>query len=55
MGSQVVDTASASEFMAETMAKVSAEELADVVARLETKSRRFAGCLAEPGSVRSLG
>jgi hypothetical protein len=55
MGSQVVDTTTASEFMAETMAKVSTEELGRIVALLETKSARFSGPLAERGGARTLG
>jgi len=54
MGSQVVDTTSASEFMAETMEKVSTEELGRIVALLEIKSAEFSSRLAEPGAARAL-
>ncbi|MGH8975058.1 MAG: hypothetical protein ACRD0C_17885 [Acidimicrobiia bacterium] len=54
MGSQVVDTESASEFMRETLEKVSSEELAGVVGLLEQKAAGFARLLGAPGQARTL-
>jgi hypothetical protein len=54
MGSQVVDTTSAAEFMAETMAKVSPAELENISRLLITKAARFGVYLGEPGGARSL-
>lgn len=54
MGSQVVDTTSASEFMRETLENVSSEELAGVAGLLEQKAAGFARLLGTPGQARTL-
>jgi hypothetical protein len=54
MGGQVVDTQSAEEFMAETLDKVSREELLSVAALLDTKAAGFAALLGSPGQARQL-
>lgn len=50
----VVDTASASEFMRETLEKVSTEDLTEIAGLLERKRAVFAGLLGMPGQARSL-
>jgi len=54
MGGQVVDTQSASEFMRETLEKVSRDELLSVAALLDAKSAGFAALLGSPGQARKL-
>lgn len=54
MGGQVVDTQSASEFMQETLEKVSRDELLSVAALLDAKAAGFAALLGSPGQARQL-
>ncbi|HEV3362562.1 MAG TPA: hypothetical protein VG795_00210 [Acidimicrobiia bacterium] len=54
MGGQVVDTQSASEFMRETLEKVSRDELLSVAALLDAKAAGFAALLGSPGQARKL-
>ncbi len=54
MGGQVVDTASATEFMRETLEKVSSDDLIAIAGLLERKRAIFAGLLGRPGQARSL-
>lgn len=54
MGSQVVDTGTAEEFMREAMERATGAELDGIVELLETKAARFAGLLSEPGAPRQL-
>ena len=54
MGGQVVDTQSASEFMRETLEKVSRDELITVSALLDTKAAGFNALLGTPGQARTL-
>ena len=54
MGGQVVDTQSASEFMRETLEKVSRDELLRVSALLDTKAAGFKSLLGTPGQARTL-
>jgi hypothetical protein len=55
VGGQVVDTGSASEFMRETLEKVSSEELSSVGALLGRKAALFDSLLGEPGRPRRAG
>jgi len=54
MGGQVVDTQSASEFMRETLEKVSRDELVAVSALLDAKAAGFGALLGTPGAARQL-
>jgi hypothetical protein len=54
MGGQVVDTQSASEFMRETLEKVSRDELIAVSALLDAKAAGLGALLGSPGAARSL-
>jgi hypothetical protein len=54
MGGQVVDTQSAEEFMRETLANVSRDELISVAALLDAKAAGFGALLGSPGAARAL-
>ncbi|MGH7394945.1 MAG: hypothetical protein ACREJF_05020, partial [Candidatus Methylomirabilales bacterium] len=54
LGSQVVDTESAEEFMRETLEAVSSEDFSAISALLATKSEGFGALLGAPGRARAL-
>lgn len=54
VGSQVVDTGTAEEFMREAMAKANGAEFDGIVEQLEQKAAGFGALLGHPGAPRSL-